>query len=89
MESNLPATPAQRKLVFAPLGADMFGDDILLFEHGILFALEAAVEAAGGFAYADVHDALGGADKKDRPTPPLTEERGLRAGRESAVRRAC
>ena len=63
----------QRKLVFAPLGADMFGDDILLFEHGILFALETAVEAAGGFAYADVHDALGGADKKDRPTPPLTE----------------
>lgn len=63
----------QRKLVFAPLGADMFGDDILLFEHGILFALETAVEAAGGFAYADVHDALGGTDKKDRPVPPLTE----------------
>ena len=65
--------PQQRKLVFAPLGADMFGDDILLFEHGILFALETAVEAAGGFAYADVHDALGGTDKKDHPVPPLTE----------------
>jgi tetratricopeptide (TPR) repeat protein len=63
----------QRKLVFAPLGADMFGDDILLFEHGILFALQTAVEAAGGFAYADVHDALGGTDKKDKPVPPLTE----------------
>lgn len=63
----------QRKLVFAPLGADMFGDDILLFEHGILFALETAVEAAGGMAYADVHDALGGTDKKDHPVPPLTE----------------
>ena len=63
----------QRKLVFAPLGADMFGDDILLFEHGILFALQTAVEAAGSFAYADVHDALGGADKKERPVPPLTE----------------
>ena len=63
----------QRKLVFAPLGADMFGDDILLFEHGILFALQTAVEMAGGFAYADVHDTLGGADKKDRPVPPLTE----------------
>jgi len=62
-----------RKLVFAPLGADMFGDDILLFEHGILFALQTAVEAAGGFAYADIHDALGGADKKERPVPPLTE----------------
>ncbi len=64
----------QRKLVFAPLGADMFGDDILLFEHGILFALQAAVEAAGGFAYADVHDALGGTEKKDHPVSPLTEE---------------
>ena len=63
-----------QKLVFAPLGADMFGDDILLFEHGILFALQTAVEAAGGFAYADIHDALGGADKKDRPVPPLTED---------------
>jgi len=62
-----------RKIVFAPLGADMFGDDILLFEHGILFALETAVEAAGGWALADVHDALGGADKRERPTPPLTE----------------
>jgi len=73
MDSQQPDPPPQRKLVFAPLGADMFGDDILLFEHGILFALETAVEAAGGFAYADVHDALGGTDKKDRPVPPLTE----------------
>ena len=62
-----------KKLVFAPLGADMFGDDILLFEHGILLALETAAEAAGGFVYADVHDALGGADKRERPVPPLTE----------------
>ena len=61
-----------KKLVFAPLGADMFGDDILLFEHGILLALETAAEAAG-FVYADVHDALGGADKRERPVPPLTE----------------
>ena len=76
MDSQQPdqqPNTTQRKLVFAPLGADMFGDDILLFEHGILFALETAVEAAGGFAYADVHDALGGTDKKDRPSPPLTE----------------
>ena len=73
MDSQQPNQPQQRKLVFAPLGADMFGDDILLFEHGILFALETAVEAAGGFAYADVHDALGGTDKKDQPVPPLTE----------------
>ena len=62
-----------RKLVFAPLGADLFGDDVLLFEHGLLFALETAVEAAGGLAYADVHDALGGPDKRERPVPPLTE----------------
>lgn len=61
-----------KKLVFAPFGADMFGDDILLFEHGILLALETAAEAAG-FALADVHDALGGADKRERPVPPLTE----------------
>lgn len=73
MDLQIPKQPQQRKLVFAPLGADMFGDDILLFEHGILFALETAVEAAGGFAYADVHEALGGTDKKDRPVPPLTE----------------
>jgi len=62
-----------QKLVFAPLGADMFGNDILLFEHGILLALETAIEAAGGFVYADVHDALGGADKRERPIPPLSE----------------
>ncbi len=61
-----------KKLVFAPFGADMFGDDILLFEHGILLALQTAAEAAG-FVYADVHDALGGADKRERPVPPLTE----------------
>ena len=61
------------KLVFAPLGADMFGDDILLFEYGLLLALETAVEAAGGFVYADIHDALGGTDKRERPVPPLTE----------------
>jgi tetratricopeptide (TPR) repeat protein len=73
MEPQQPNQSPQRKLVFAPLGADMFGDDILLFEHGILFALETAVEAAGGFASADVHDALGGTDKKDHPVPPLTE----------------
>lgn len=67
----MDSTP--RKLVFAPLGADLFGDDILLFEHGILFALQTAVEAAGGFAYADVHEALRGSEKKDHPVPPLTE----------------
>lgn len=61
-----------KKLVFAPFGADMFGDDILLFEHGILLALQTAAEAAG-FVYADIHDALGGADKRERPVPPLTE----------------
>ena len=63
----------ERKLVFAPFGADMFGDDLLLFEHGILFALETVVEYAGGFAYADIHAQAGGADKKDAPMPPLTE----------------
>lgn len=72
-QSDPTPQPPQRKLVFAPLGADMFGDDILLFEHGVLLALQTAVEAAGGFAYADVHDALGGTDKKDHPVPPLTE----------------
>ena len=61
-----------QKLVFAPFGADMFGDDILLFEHGILLALETAAEAAS-FVYADVHDALGGADKRERPVLPLSE----------------
>ena len=69
-----------RKVVFAPLGADTCGDDILLFEHGILFALEMAAEAAG-LSFADVHEALGGNDKKDRPLPPLrdTEVRTLSA----------
>ncbi len=61
-----------KKLVFAPFGADMFGDDILLFEQGLALALETAAEAAG-FVYADVHDALGGADKRERPVPPLSE----------------
>lgn len=51
----------------------MFGDDIVLFEHGILLALETAVEAAGRFVYADVHDALGGPDKREQPVPPLSE----------------
>ena len=61
-----------KKLVFAPFGADMFGDDILLFEQGLLLALETAAEAAG-FVYADIHEALGGTDKRSHPVPPLTE----------------
>jgi len=69
-----------RKVVFAPLGADTCGDDILLFEHGILFALEMAAEATE-LSFADVHEALGGSDKKDRPLPPLrdTEVKALAA----------
>jgi tetratricopeptide (TPR) repeat protein len=63
----------ERKLVFAALGADDYGDDLLLFEHGLLFALELAVEATGGFSYADIHTQVGGPDKRERPTPPLTE----------------
>ncbi|MDQ2799113.1 MAG: tetratricopeptide repeat protein [Armatimonadota bacterium] len=63
----------ERKLVFAPFGADMFGEDILLFEHGLLLALETAVEMAGGIAYADVHSYLDGPAKRERPVPPLTE----------------
>ncbi|MBV9850191.1 MAG: tetratricopeptide repeat protein [Armatimonadetes bacterium] len=61
-----------KKLVFAPWGAGMFGEDVLLFEHGLLFAMETTVEAAG-LAYADIHDQVGGADKRERPTPPLAE----------------
>jgi len=60
-----------RKLVFAPYGADTCGDDILLFEHGILFGLEMAAEACG-LSFADAHAALRGADKKERPQPPLS-----------------
>jgi len=64
---------SQRKLVIAPFGSDTYGDDILLFEHGLLFGLEMAIETVGGFSFADVHDQLGGADKRDRPLPALTE----------------
>lgn len=63
----------ERKLVFAPLGADDYGEDILLFEHGLLFALQTAVETIGGFSYADIHAQLGGPDKREHPTPALTE----------------
>ena len=77
METESSAAEGQagqpRKLVFAPFGADMFGDDILLFEQGILLALETAVEEVGGFVYADVHEALGGLDKRENPVPPLTD----------------
>ena len=52
---NSSMSHGERKLVFAPFGADDYGEDVLLFEHGLLFALETAVEAAGGFAYADIH----------------------------------
>jgi tetratricopeptide (TPR) repeat protein len=64
---------AQGKLVIAPFGADTYGDDVLLFEHGILFGLEMAIEAAGGWTFADVHDQLGGADKRERVLEALTE----------------
>ena len=64
---------AEKKLVFAPWGAGMFGEDVLLFEHGLLFAMETAAEAAGGMAYADIHAQVGGTDKRERPVPPLTE----------------
>lgn len=61
------------KIVFAPLGADTFGEDVLLFEHGLLFALETVVEMADGLAFADVHAQLGGDDKRERPVEPLSE----------------
>ena len=64
---------SQRKLVIAPFGSDTYGDDILLFEHGLLFGQEMAIEAVGGFSFADVPDQLGGADKRVRPLPALTE----------------
>lgn len=74
----------ERKLVFAPFGADDYGEDILVFEHGLLFALELAVEATGAFSYADIHAQVGGEDKRNRPTPPLSEADvralGARAG---------
>ncbi len=63
----------KRKLVFAPLGADDYGEDVLLFEHGILFGLETAIDVAGGFSYADVHAQTGGPDKRERPVAPFTE----------------
>ena len=66
-------TPDTRKIVFAPFGSDSCGEDILNFEHGLLFALERAVETVGGFVYADIHEKTGGPDKKDTPTPALTE----------------
>lgn len=62
-----------RKLVFAPLGADDYGEDVLLFEHGLLFALQTAVDVAGGFSYADVHAQTGGPDKRERPVGPFAE----------------
>lgn len=63
----------KRKLVFAPLGADDYGDDILLFEHGVLLALQTAAEKARAFTIADVHDALKGDAKRESPTAPLSE----------------
>lgn len=71
MEDDL--LPGSRKLVFAPFGSDSCGEDILNFEHGLLFALERAVETAGGFVLADIHDKVGGPEKKDRPMPAFTE----------------
>jgi tetratricopeptide (TPR) repeat protein len=62
------------KLVFAPFGADMFGEDVLLFEHALFFAMEMAVDAADGWVYADVHQQTGGADKREQPVPPFTEQ---------------
>lgn len=55
------------------MGANEYGEDILLFEHGLLFGFETALEAAGEFSYADIHAQLGGPDKRERPTVPLSE----------------
>lgn len=63
----------ERKLVFGPMASNEYGEDILLFEHGLLFGFETAVEAAGEFSYADIHSQLGGPDKRERPTAPLSE----------------
>lgn len=79
----MTATP--RKLVFARFGADDYGDDLWLFEHGLLFALETAAEKAGGISYADIHAQTGGDDKRERPTPALSEG-DIRA---IAARAAC
>lgn len=63
-----------RKLVLAPFGSDTHGADILFFEHGLLFGIEVALETAGCFSFADVHQQLGGPDKRERPLPSLTED---------------
>lgn len=63
----------KQKLVFAPLGADDYGEDVLLFEHGVLFALQTAADMAGGFSHADVHAQTGGPDKRDHPVAPFAE----------------
>lgn len=63
----------QQKLVFAPFGSEGCGDDILFFEQSLLFAMQTVTEATGQFLYADIHDKIGGTDKKNQPVPPLSE----------------
>ena len=62
------------KLVFAPFGCDTYGEDILVFENGLLFALESATELTGQSVYSDIHDRLGGMSKLEHPVPTLSEE---------------
>jgi tetratricopeptide (TPR) repeat protein len=64
---------SERKIVFAPFGADIPGEDIAILEHTVLMALQTAAEAAGGLRCADIHRQAGGDDKRERAVPPLTE----------------
>lgn len=64
------------RFVFAPWGADSFGEDVWLLENGLVFCLELLLETIppAGFArYADLYAQLGGEDIRTRPVRPLSE----------------
>ena len=68
----MPSQPL--RLVLAPWGADSAGDDVWLFENGLILAIEMLVEAMeprGSNVYADLYDQLGGETIRTDPVRPL------------------
>lgn len=64
------------RLVFVPWGADSFGDDLWLFENGLILVIETmidALEPRGSNVYADLYDQLSGQTIRTAPVRPLGE----------------
>ena len=70
-------TEINLRLVFVPWGVDNAGDDLWLFENGLVFAMESLLDALpprGSAQYADLYSQLSGEAIRTMAVKPIGEE---------------